>query len=210
MLEAFNLKYEDKVKVEMTLDNISNQSKAINKNDLKMVKTTNIDVLSAIRTRRSIRQFSDKKIDDELINTILEAGFCAPTAENKRPWHFIVLKNKNTLESLSSKNKKIKALAQCDCCIIVCGDKVTQGVMELLIADCSAAMQNMLLSAHGLGLGAVWCGLYGAKEGLDTLVQTLKLPPKVIPIGMIAMGYPKEIKDSYERFEKEKVHLEKW
>jgi nitroreductase len=125
----------------------------------ELIDSSELNVLAAISTRRSIRAYTDQPITDEQLNTILNAGFCAPSAKNKRPWHFIVVRNKEQLTKLSETNIYSKMLPKCDCCIIVCGDKVLQGIKELLINDCSASTQNILLAAHGLGLGAVWCGV---------------------------------------------------
>lgn len=141
--------------------------------------------------------------------TVIDAGFCAPSASNKRPWHFIILRDRDTLQKLSDRTSHIKMLSNADCCIVVCGDQVVQGTVGLLIADCSAAIQNMLLAAHGLGLGAVWCGLYGANKELADIDEILGLPPKVLPVGLIAVGYPAEKHQPHERFEKAKVHYEK-
>ncbi len=172
--------------------------------------SSNMDVLTAIKTRRSIRKFTSEKINDKILNVVLDAGFCAPSATNKRPWHFIVIRNKNTMMSISQQYTHARMLPEADCCIVVCGDKAVQGMTGFLIEDCSAAIQNMLLALHGLGLGGVWCGIYSGNKSNTILSDILKLPLKIIPVGMIAIGYPSESKETVDRFEQNKVHLEQW
>lgn len=175
-----------------------------------LIGNCKLDVLSVISTRRSIREYTEQTITDEQINTILNAGFCAPSAKNKRPWNFIVIKNKDRLMELSKTNNNCKMIQHANCCIIVCGDKVLQGIRELLIADCSASTQNMLLASHGLGIGAVWCGIVQNSEWRKQIVAQFKLPESIIPISVISLGYPKETKISETRFDLSKVHNEIW
>lgn len=175
------------------------------------IKSSGMDVLTAIRTRRSIRKYSSEQIDDETIEAILDAGFCAPSASNKRPWHFLVIRDKATLGAIAEAHPYAKMMPGASCCIVVAGDTEAQPSTGLLVEDCSAAIQNMLLAAHGLGVGAVWCGIYGGRG--DRHVQfagLLQLPPDMLAVGMIAFGYPAETKDAPERFEKDRVHYEKW
>lgn len=196
------------MKVQLTIaeDNIiSDGTEAQN-----LIENCKFDVLSAISTRRSIREYTEQTITYEQINTILNAGFCAPSAKNKRPWNFIVIKNKDKLMELSKTNNNGKMIQNANCCIIVCGDKILQGTKELLIADCSASTQNMLLASHGMGIGAVWCGIIQNSEWRKQIVAQFKLPESIIPISVISLGYPKEIKTSENRFDLSKVHNEIW
>jgi Nitroreductase family/Domain of unknown function (DUF1905) len=117
------------------------------------------DVLSTISQRASIRKYDDKNINHVQLTTILNAGLCAPSTKNKRPFHFVVTKDRAKMTSIISDNPNVAMLKSAAACIIVCGDKIVQGIPEWLIADCSAATQNMLLAIHSLGLGGVWCGV---------------------------------------------------
>lgn len=173
--------------------------------------TSRVDVLTAIRTRRSIRRYTGEVIDDESLHTILDAGFCAPSASNRRPWHFLVIKDAAKLQAIADLHPYAKMMPAAGCCIVVCGDEAVQPAVGLLVEDCSAAIQNMLLAAHGLGLGAVWCGLYIAAEGLHTrFADSLNLPAGVVPVGMIAVGHPAESKQAQSRFVADRVHNEVW
>lgn len=199
--------YGDMLFVEIELDEVS---KSVLLGESKNLKACNIDVMTAITTRTSIRKFTDQEIDDDTINTILYSGFCAPSAKNKRPWHFIVIRDKKTLFEISDICSNYKVIGQSACCVIVSGDKVVQGMNDFLIEDCSASIQNMLLAIHGLGLGGVWCGIHSGSKENKHINEIIELPVKIIPIGMIAIGYPAEENENYDRFDKSKVHYEKW
>lgn len=201
------LNYGDNLFVEIELDDVSN---SVSLEKVKGFKTSNIDVITAITTRNSIRKFTNEDVDENSINTILNSGFCAPSAKNKRPWHFIVIRNKKVLIDISSIDSNHSAIGEASCCIIMCGDKAMQGMNDFLIEDCSASMQNMLLTINGLGLGGVWCGIHTGGKAYRSIVDLMELPPKVIPIGIIAIGYPAEKKVNYDRFDKTKIHYEKW
>ncbi|WP_185966852.1 MULTISPECIES: nitroreductase family protein [Clostridium] len=195
-----------KVELMITEDNII--SDVLDTQDF--IENCKLDVISAISTRKSIRKYTEQTITDKELNTILNAGFCAPSAKNKRPWNFIVVKNKDQLMELSKININGKMLQNANCCIIVCGDKILQGTKELLIADCSASTQNMLLASHGLGIGAVWCGVIQNSDWRKQIVKQFKLPESIIPISVISLGYPKEIRKSESRFDLSKIHNEIW
>lgn len=168
-----------------------------------------MDVLEAIFTRRSIRKFTGEVVSDEDLQTVLRAGCYAPSAVNRQPWHFVVIRNPQALEAITKIQPYSKMMPQAGCCIVVCGDKTRQVLTGLLVEDCSAAMENMLLAAHGLGLGAVWCGLYPLPF-TRPLAKQLKLPIQMLPVGMMALGHKAEERTVPERFDPARVHYEQW
>lgn len=169
-----------------------------------------MDVLEAIYTRRSIRKYTDRKIDEETLRSILRAGFYAPSARNLQPWHFIVVRDKEMLVNISNKHPYAKMLPGAACCIVVCGDKTIQDKTGFLVEDCSAAIENMLLAIHGLGLGGVWLSLYPISSRSKPIGQLLNIPENIVPVGMIALGYKGEERTTNERYNEDKVHFEKW
>lgn len=169
-----------------------------------------MDVLDAIFTRRSIRKFTGEQVSEENLKTILKAGFSAPSAHNYRPQHFVVVREKSTLESITSFHPYCKMLPNAGCGIIVCGDTKKQNVTGFLVEDCSASIQNMLLAAHGLGLGAVWCGLYPHDQLTKPMAELLKLPSTIIQIGLVVLGHKDQEREAPDRYEGEKVHFEEW
>ena len=170
-----------------------------------------MDIQTAILTRRSIRKFTPAKIDDEMIKNILRAGFHAPTAGNKRPVHFIVVKDKTIKKALSEAKQEAEMINEADIAIVVCGDKNIQPYHDFLHEDCSASIENMLIFIHGNGLGAVWCGVPEIiEECFQIYYDKLKLPKNIIPIGTIAIGGINEEKKYIDRYNEEKVHYDCW
>ncbi len=168
------------------------------------------DTIKAIRERASIRSFTDKKINNLIFDTILNAGLCAPSATNKRPFHFLLTKNREKMLQLTANNSYVNMLTNTPACIIICGDKITQGIPEWLIEDCSAATQNMLLAIHSLGLGGVWCGVKQGSDFYKDIVNEFKLPSHIRPVSLIAFGYTDEKKVQTNRHETSKIHIESW
>ncbi|NLJ98204.1 MAG: nitroreductase family protein [Tissierellia bacterium] len=169
-----------------------------------------MDILEAIMTRRSIRKYTGESIKEEDLKTILKAGFQAPSAHNYQPREYVVVRDKDIIEKISEFHKYAKMLPKAGCGIIVCGDKTKQPEIGFLVEDCSASIQNMLLAAHGLGLGAVWCGLYSVEELTEPMTDVLELPEHIIPIGMVVVGVKDEGKRTIDRYDESKVHFDKW
>lgn len=172
-----------------------------------------MDVFEAIRTRRSIRRFSRSAgpVTDQELRSMLDAGFAAPSAHNFQPRHYFVVRDRASLDAFAAVGKYTKMASQADLCIVIAGDANLQKTYDLLIMDCSAAIQNMLLAAHGLGLGAVWCGVFkGASLDLDILSDLLALPGHLVPLGMVMVGRPDEVREPVDRYNPAFVHQEKW
>ncbi|MBN1486474.1 MAG: nitroreductase family protein [Anaerolineae bacterium] len=166
--------------------------------------------LEIIYTRRSIRKYLNKEIPQEIINTIIKAGCYAPSAKNKKPYSFVVIRDKTVLKKIAINGRNTKMVEYANVCIVVCGDKAVQGIKELLIEDCAAVTENILLAAHALGLGAVWCGVVFNSDLYHLLIRELELVDKIIPISVISLGYPNEERNISEQFDPGKVHNEVW
>lgn len=169
-----------------------------------------MDVLEAIFTRKSIRKFTGEPVGEEDLKTILKAGFSAPSAHNCQPWHFVVVKDKTSLESISNFHPYGKMLPNAGCCVAVCGDTEKQELTGFLVEDCAAALQNMLLAAHGLGLGAVWCGIYPVQELMKGITEVLNLPSNIIPVAIMPLGHKDQERTAKDRYDESKVHYNKW
>lgn len=177
-----------------------------------MLRGDMMDILDAIFTRRSIRKFTGEPIKEEDLKLILKAGFQAPSAHNLQPREYVVVRDKEVLNKIAEFHQYAKMLPNAGCGIVVCGDKTIQDDMGFLVEDCSASIQNMLLAAHGLGLGAVWCGLYKEKHQdlVENMSKTLNLPENIIPIGLVVVGIKAQDRDAVDRYNEEKVHYDKW
>lgn len=169
-----------------------------------------MDVLEAIFTRRSIRKYTGEPISDQDMETVLRAGFHAPSAHNYQPWEFIILRDKSNMERIAKVHPYAKMLPHAEACIIVCGDNKKQTTTGFLIEDCSAAIQNILIAAHGIGLGAVWCGLYPVTHLTQEVNKVCSLPDHIVPVGMVVLGHKGEEKKTVDKYDSTKVHHEVW
>ena len=78
------------------------------------------------------------------------------------------------------------------------------------IEDTSAATENLLLAAHAMGLGAVWCGVYPQSEKVKYMSELLQLPEYIVPMGIVAIGHPAESPDPKDKWDAERVHVNVW
>lgn len=166
---------------------------AVTGNDKGKKQDSSEVVFNTILKRTSIRSYENKPVEKEKIEKLLRAGMAAPTAMNKQPWHFVVVTNKGQLQKLSEANPHAAMAAKAPLAIVVCGDmnKAAEGnAREFWIQDCSAATENILLAATGMGLGAVWTGTYPSKERCADVAKVLGLPVSLIPLNTIVIGYP--------------------
>ncbi len=169
-----------------------------------------MDVIEAIHTRRSIRQYTDQPVSDETVEELLKAAMMAPSAGNEQPWHFIVIRDRSILNRIPSAHPYAEMAPSAQLAILVCGDVKLERYKGFWVQDCSAATQNLLLAAHAMGLGAVWCGVYPAGDRVEGIVRLMGLPENVIPFALIPLGYPAEKKPTPDRFDKTRIRYEKW
>lgn len=147
--------------------------------------------MQIIKQRRSVRRFEDRPLDPELIHCLLEAAMAAPTACNSQPWEFVVVTEPEMLDKM--RGKLLFARYNAPCAILVCGcvDIANNSVARFYwVQDCSAAMENMLIAAAGLGLGAVWIGVYPMPAYVKSVREIFNLPEKVTPLGIALVGHP--------------------
>lgn len=169
--------------------------------------------LENIMTRTSVRQYlPGKTISSDTIETLLRAAMAAPTAVNRQPWQFIVVDNRESLDSLAKALPHAKMLEHASIAIVPCGDldKAFEGEPSYWIQDVSAATENLLLAAHSLGLGAVWTGVYPTKERVTAVSQQLGLPSNVIPLAVVPVGYPDGEQQPKDKWNPEAVHFNHW
>lgn len=170
--------------------------------------------LDIIKERKSVRHFvEDKQISDKDISIMLEAAMAAPSAANKQPWEFIVIKDRVLLDKIAEKMPYGKFLKFAPLAIIVAGnmDRTLPDIeKDFWVQDVSAASQNLLLAAESMGLGAVWTGVYPVKDRVDTLSKILALPKNIIPLNVIIIGYPTGIDKPKDKNNSDYIHFEKF
>jgi nitroreductase len=169
-----------------------------------------MDVLEAIRTRRSIRAFVDRAVPEELVQKLLAAAMQAPSARNQQPWHFIVIDDRTLLAKIAEFMPNASMAAAAPLAILVCGDLDLEKSPGYWMVDCAAAVENMLLAAHGLGLGAVWCGVYPRDQRMDGLRRLAGLPKNVIAHSLVVLGYAAEKVPAEDRYRLQRVRRNHW
>lgn len=167
--------------------------------------------MKEIFERRSVRTYTGRDITPDEEERLLRAGMQAPSAGNEQPWHFVVIRSRDTMQKINESQPYAKMLEKAPLCIAVCGDRRAQRFSyDFWVQDCSAAIQNMLLEAEHLGLGGVWMGVYPVPERVSNISALLGLPEDVLPLGLLAFGQPAVHPEPADRFLPERVHKETW
>jgi nitroreductase len=166
------------------------------------------ELIHTIFARRSIRSYTAQEVSAKQVQTLLEAAMAAPSASNLKPWHFIVVTDRQTLDNLAESHPHGKMLFEAPLCIAVCGDPGISA--RYWVQDCSAATENLLLAATTLGLGAVWLGVHPLEERVTDIRQLLHIPDTVVPLNLISIGHPAEEKEPRTQYKETHVHRERW
>jgi nitroreductase len=156
-----------------------------------------MDLLEGIYTRRSVREFHEKPVARELVLEIIKAGTWAPSGRNNQPWRFVIIQKADVKKELGKQTKYGFTIDRAPVCIAVFVDRT---VMYNDVKDhqaMGACIQNMLLAAHGLGLGAVWLG--EILKNADAVRVLLGLPKEMELMAVVAVGHPTPQKHSSNR-----------
>jgi len=171
-------------------------------------------VMATIADRTSIRKFDPtREVTAEAEEQLLRAAMCAPSAMNKQPWHFIVVRDEAKLKALAEALPYSRVGEGARLAIVVCGDLdngLPERAKEYWIQDCSAATENLLLAAKGLGLGAVWTGVYPGEDRVASVRQILSIPEGFMPLNVIPVGYPAENPPPKDKWNPEKIHRDRF
>ena len=162
--------------------------------------------MEEIFKRRSIRKYTNEEITEEDLHQILKAGMNAPTAKNLKPFEFIVVKNKEMLEQLSSASKYSVFVKDSNATIIVLGRELS----EFWQQDLGAVTQNILLQATALNIGSCWIGIAPNKENEQYVKEKLNIPNELRVFSIITLGYPKEPKNKNDNYYEDRVHYEQY
>ena len=171
-------------------------------------------LFETIHARTSVRKFDPSRpVSDAAVETILKAAMCAPSAMDRRPWEFVVVRDRAQLDALAQRLPNSRVGNGAQLAIVVCGttDNGLPGRgKEYWIHDCSAASMNILLAAKGLGLGAVWTGVYPGEARIAAVKEVLKIPQGYLPLNIIPIGYPAEDPAPKDKWNPAKVHRDRW
>ncbi len=167
--------------------------------------------LEAIFRRRSIRRFTNQPVDDATLKMLLQAGMAAPSAVNSQPWEFVVVTDLDMLALLRSKLPFARQNAPAAIVVLGSPERAHNTAGRLFWEqDCSAAMENMLIAAVGLGLGAVWVGIHPIAPFVRAVRRSLDIPEEVTPLGMMHVGHPAEEKPARTQYDDYKVYWQRY
>ena len=166
-------------------------------------------VMNNILTRTSIRRFEQRPVEQAKVLALLRAGMAAPTARDRRPWHFVVLSDTADIHAYASTMKHHgEMIAQAGLVIYACGDTTLMmpgQARDFWVEDVSCASENILLAAHAMGLGAVWTSVYPEERKVKGVSEALRLSGNLIPLNCILVGYPAENPQPLDKWDEEKI-----
>jgi nitroreductase len=172
------------------------------------LEVNQVDIIDIILKRRSIRKYTQQKVDEDTLHRLLQAAMAAPSAVNSQPWEFIVVTDPDKLAEMYRNLPYGRYDAPA--AIVVCANPSVasnrDAAERFWVQDCSAATENILIAAAGLGLGTVWCGVYPESAREKAIAYTFALPEGVIPLNVILVGYPAEEKPPRTQYKEERIH----
>ena len=166
--------------------------------------------MSLIFKRKSVRKYRDERVPDELIENLLKAAMQAPSACNAQPWEFIVVSKKEDKETISKMHKFATPARDASHLIITLGNLNESKVHGMIEQDLGACNENILLQATHEGLGAVWLGFHPIEDRTLKLKEYLNIPDYCIPFSVICVGWPERDGEVKIRYDKSKVHFDRF
>ena len=161
--------------------------------------------MNSIFHRVSIRKYEEKPVEQEKITQMLKAAMAAPSACNQQPWEFYVVTDKNVIERLSEASPYAKCAKGAPLVFVSCYR--TEGIApDYFEIDLSAAVENLLLEADYLGLGAVWMGIAPDEGRMNAVKEVLDIPEHLRAFALVPCGYPAEARAQQDRYEESRVH----
>lgn len=165
-------------------------------------------VLKTILNRKSVRKYTDRPVEKEKLETLVRAGMAAPSSRDRRPWEFIIVTDRKTLDTMAEGLPFARMLKETNQAIVVCGDTIKSDNAWFL--DCSAAAQNILLAAESMGLGAVWTAVYPYPDRIRIVREELRLPDHIMPLNVIPVGYPLGKESPKNKYNPQQIHYDTW
>lgn len=179
-------------------------------------------MMNEIKTRRSIRKYKDKPVEDEKIIQLIESARLAPSGHNTQPWHFIIVKSESTKRELAEVSHNQKWMTSAPVFIVCVADirarvkedgglfiyeKSPQKDLKQIIRDTAIATQHIVLEAENLALGTCWVAWFIQEE----IRPILKIPADKYVVAILTVGYPDEAPEARPRKKLEEIiHYEKW
>lgn len=163
-------------------------------------------VMENILSRKSVRSYTDQKLTDAQIETLLRAAMAAPSGRNLQPWSFVVLTDPSEYDTIFEGNFNLDKFKQAAAVIVLCAEQTGNTWRD----DLAAATENLLLAAESMGLGAVWTASYPYEDRYLPPKKALGLPDAVIPYSIVPVGYPAGDERPKDKWDPDKVHYGRW
>jgi len=169
-----------------------------------------MDFQNLILSRRSIRKYTDAPIGRDKLKIMLEAAMAAPSAVAKDPWAFYAVRKRSVLNSMTEVLPHGKMLSRAAAAVVICGFPAKAHLGETgepgyMLQDCSAAVENLILSAQGMGIGSVWLGVYPNRDRMEGLRDLFEIPENQTPLAVVSLGYPGESLTPRTRYREDRV-----
>ena len=161
--------------------------------------------MNSIFHRISVRKYEERAVESEKIEMMLKAAMAAPSACNQQPWEFYVVTDKELIGQLSEASPYAKCAKEAPVVFVPCFR--SEGIApEYFNIDMSAAVENLLLEADALGLGAVWMGISPDEGRMEAVRKVLDIPANLNAFALVPCGYPAEEREQENRYEESRVH----
>ncbi|MGL5624469.1 nitroreductase family protein [Cetobacterium sp.] len=158
----------------------------------------------SIIKRRSIRNYTNDIVSNDIVDRIIRAGMFAPSAGNQQGWEFVVIRNRKILDDLAKMSPYATPLNKANIAILILGNKNVR-FPQNLEQDLSAATQNILLQITEEGLGGVWLGISPENDRMELVKNSLNLNDNIIPFAIVPFGYSTEKEKIVDRYDLTKV-----
>lgn len=166
--------------------------------------------MDAISERRSIRRYTEEKVEAKDVIPFIKAAMNAPSAADQQPWRFIIIDDPAILKMVPEVHPYASMVPQASIAVLVCGDMELVEHGKFWIQDCAAATQNFLLAVADGGLGSVWLGVYAREKRVEGLSKLLNLPDNIVPFALLPVGYPAEEKPRKNIFKEDRIGYNEW
>ena len=167
--------------------------------------------MDAIFERISVRDYTDQPVEDEKVQSLLRAAMAAPSGGNQQPWQFVVVDDPALNAQLEHTSKYTKPAGRAPLNIVPVIDAAGARFPETIDQDLSACVENILLEAVELGLGAVWQCVHPVPERMAHVREVLGLPEGIDAFCIVSVGYPAEPPHpQQDRFDAARIHRNGW
>lgn len=148
------------------------------------------ETLRMLRTRRSVREFSNRQVDRKDLELILDAAQNSPSAHGKKSWHIAVFENRELRDRIAGRMPWFGPVQRASAGILILGNPEVGVQKEYWPQDCASLAAHILIAAGAMGLGTTWCGVYPVEHNMEAVRAELEIPEPLVPFCMIGVGYP--------------------